>query len=199
MTVRPACFALCLAACDVNRPWPAPEPGLERMIEQGRADAYEPSRWFADGKVMRPLPPGAVPYQRREPSPDIVRAVGGIPTRTVDRPYETTIPIAVDRELVELGAARFRVFCGVCHGPGGDGRSPVATAMTVRKPPSLLEERLIAYPAGRIFAVISEGYGLMPSYGLQLEERARWAVVAHVQRLQGRPPVTTSRLGGDGP
>jgi len=189
-----------LGACDGARPWPAPDPGLARMIEQGRADSYEPSRWFADGKILRSPPAGTLPYEAGDARTDIVRAVGGVPTRLADRPYEPTVPIAVDRELLKLGAERYRVFCAVCHGASGDGQTPVAAAMSVRKPPSLREERLLAYPPGRIFAVVTQGYGLMPSYALEIDARGRWAVVAHVmQRVQGRSDATTSQLEGARP
>jgi mono/diheme cytochrome c family protein len=37
---------------------------------------------------------------------------------------------------------------------------------------------------GHIFAVISEGYGSMPSYAGQIAPRDRWAIAAYVRALQ---------------
>lgn len=189
-----------LSGCDASRPWPPADPGLERMIEQPRADSYEASRWFRDGKVMRPLPAGSLPYDRDAFRSDMLSAGDGyrggvgIPTRLADLTYAETIPLPIDRELLRLGEERYQDFCGVCHGADGSGKSAVATVMTVRKPPSLHEPRIRAYPPGRLFTVISQGYGLMPSYALQLDVRGRWAVVAHVQQLQERRDSTTSQL-----
>ena len=45
--------------------------------------------------------------------------------------------------------------------------------------PSLLE--LPPYPDGHYYEVISEGYGLMPSYAEKLSPEDRWAVVAYVR------------------
>lgn len=201
-------FALALlgcAACDADRPWPAPDPGLERMIQQPRADAYGATRWFADGKVMRPLPAGVIPYDREPLPTDMLSAAyiddpgRAIPTAVEDVTYAASIPLPVDRELLQLGEHRFNVFCAVCHGGEGTGQSVVADVMSIRKPASLHEPRIRAFPPGRIFAVITQGYGLMPSYALQLDTRARWAVVAHVQSLQRRRESTTSQLPGGTP
>jgi mono/diheme cytochrome c family protein len=186
-----------LAACDVDRPWPPPDPGLERMIDQRRADSFERSVWFPDGKVMRPYPAGTVPHDEPTFGPEIARgsvALSDIPTRLVDRRYEEVVPLPIDRELLALGERRFRVFCAVCHGAEGTGQSVVAGAMSVRKPPSLHEPRIVAFPPGRLFSVVSEGYGLMPSYSLQLDERSRWAIVAEVRKLQQLRVSSTSQL-----
>jgi len=39
-------------------------------------------------------------------------------------------------------------------------------------------------PAGRLFAVITEGYGSMPSYASEIPPEDRWAIVAYVRALQ---------------
>ena len=41
-----------------------------------------------------------------------------------------------------------------------------------------------ACPVGHLFAVVSEGYGSMPSYAGQISPRDRWAIVAYVRALQ---------------
>ncbi len=37
---------------------------------------------------------------------------------------------------------------------------------------------------GEIFDVITNGVGLMPSYGYPIPPADRWAIIAHVRRLQ---------------
>ncbi len=76
------------------------------------------------------------------------------------------------------------MYCAACHGLAGDGDSPVARNMALRKPPSLHEPRIRALPAGRLYAVVRDGYGLMPSYAEELSVGERWAVVAYVRALQ---------------
>ena len=96
----------------------------------------------------------------------------------------TKLPLPVTVELVSRGGERFRIFCVACHGVLGDGASQVAENMARRPPPSLHEDRIRALPVGALFRVISEGYGLMPSYAAELSLEDRWAVAAYVQALE---------------
>jgi mono/diheme cytochrome c family protein len=126
---------------------------------------------------MQQPPDGTLPVDAVTDDP--LLATGAAGGRWAER-----IPMRVDRRLVEEGRTRFDVFCAACHGVLGDGNSPVADRMSLRKPPSLHEARIRAYPAGRVFQTIREGYGLMPSYAVQLPIRDAWAVVAYVHALQ---------------
>jgi mono/diheme cytochrome c family protein len=150
---RAACVALLtIAACGDRQVFHAPSPTLARMLDQRRADPYEPSGVFADGKVMRDPPRGTVPRDDEESSP----------------------PPPVTRELVAEGRERFDVVCAACHGIRGDGASAVATKMEHRPPPSLHEPRVRALSREQIFAIVTRGYGLMPAHGELLAPRERW-------------------------
>lgn len=138
---------------------------LERMIDQPRAEAYAPSRVFADGKVMQTPPDGTVPRNAAE-----------IGTATMD-----TRPTMA---MLQRGRDRFEILCATCHGVRGDGQTPVAAAMEVRRPPSLHSQRVRDLSAKRVYEVITLGYGLMPSYAAQLDPADRRAVVAYVRALQ---------------
>jgi mono/diheme cytochrome c family protein len=154
-------LALAGLACDVDRPWPAPDPGLERMVHQrpGRPDSESPL--FSDGKLLREPPPGVIAYRRGAAE-----------------------PIVVDAALLAQGRRQFEVVCATCHGEAGDGRSAVASHMQLRKPPSLHEARLRELDDAVLYRVAVAGYGLMPGYGAVLDEKDRRAVVAYVRALQ---------------
>jgi hypothetical protein len=62
--------------------------------------------------------------------------------------------------------------------------SAVAEKMTLRRPPRLIDADIRAYADGRIFQVIRGGYGLMPSYAVQLSVEDAWGVTAYVRALQ---------------
>ncbi len=156
-------LALLAAGCDVDRPWPAPEPGLERMARQERGVPYSANAFFADGKSMRAPPPGVVPYAKHAP--------------------EAEAP-PLDANTMARGREHFRVICATCHGEAGDGESPVAARMEQRKPPSLYDPRRRSLSDERLFQIIGEGYGLMPGFASVLEPRERRAVVAYVRALQ---------------
>jgi mono/diheme cytochrome c family protein len=64
----------------------------------------------------------------------------------------------------------------------GDGNSVVAEKMALIAPPSI--HAYADRPVGFFYDLITEGYGLMPSYAAQIPRPQRWAVVAYVRALQ---------------
>jgi mono/diheme cytochrome c family protein len=150
-------------------------PRLDPMQQQQKVEAYEASTYFADGLGMRRPPEGTVPYQKSL-EPAVARGLG-----PDGRPVQA-IPVAVDAKLLARGRTRFDVHCAVCHGVLGDGESQVALNMSLRRPPSLHLYRDVT--DGYLFGVVSNGFGLMPSYAAELSVEDRWAVVAYVRALQ---------------
>lgn len=150
---------------------------FERMIDQPRGKPYKASPYFDDGRLMRQPPPGTVPIDEPLGPPALVSGV-------VDNAYVAAIPVPVTRARLERGRDRFELFCATCHGLQGDGRSVVAHNMELRPPPSLVDEPVRSFPPGRLFEVMSEGYGLMPSYASALSVDERWSVVAYLRALE---------------
>jgi len=173
-----AVLALTLA-CEID---------LERMLDQHKAEPFEASPFFADGQAMRAPPAGTVPTTRLT-GPVELRS-----GRNASGEYVSTLPVPLDAALLERGQDRFRIFCRTCHGALGDGQSPVAENMKLRRPPSLHEPRIRDFPPGRIFRVVTDGYGLMPSHADALDVRDRWAVVAFVRALQLSQSVPLAEL-----
>jgi mono/diheme cytochrome c family protein len=164
--------------CDVD---------LERMLDQKRYDAYEPSEHFDDGMAMRTPPVGTVPRSRLMAPAPVAQGVQ-------DGQLVERIPVDVSPALIERGRDRYQIFCAPCHGVLGNSDTRVAASMTLRPPPSLHEPRIRDYPPGRIYQVITGGYGLMRSYAAELTIGDRWAVVAYVQALQLSQHAVLDRL-----
>ncbi|AUX44136.1 uncharacterized protein SOCE26_055980 [Sorangium cellulosum] len=121
-------------------------------------------------------PDGTVPNDRTTGDPALTRGVAG-------GAYAERIPVPVTLDLLRYGQERYEIFCAACHGVAGDGESEVARNMTQRRPPSLVDPRVQAFPPGRIYQVIVEGYGLMRSYEPHIPLAERWAIVAYVRAL----------------
>ena len=179
-----------LGACKTQQSFEEPEPHLERMLEQPRVDPFQPSTFYADGMGMRTPPPGAISREQEIGDPRVV--LGTDHGALVDQ-----VPIPLDGALLARGRDRFDITCATCHGVTGDGVSVVAENMVDRKPPSLHEARIRAFPAGQLYRVIRSGYGLMPSYALQLSVEDRWAVVAYVRALELSRSAQVSALPAD--
>lgn len=152
--------ALCLVALGCH---PDGEIDLERMINQPRYEAYQPSPLFRNGRVLQTPPVGTV---SREPPPS--------------PRLDGSIPIALTPRRLARGRDRFHVYCATCHGELGNGESAVATHMSVLRPPSLHGH---GHGAFALYDVITQGFGLMPSYLTMLSWEDRWSVVAYVQAL----------------
>lgn len=160
---------------------------LERMIDQRKALPYEATSLFADGRIMRPPPSDTVPREMRLGPARVTEGLDG-------DAYAATLPVPLTRPLMELGRARFETFCSTCHGVRGDSDTWTARSMMQRKPAVLIDDRVRAFPPGRIFRVITEGYGLMRAYAHELPVEERWAVVAYLRALQLSHAVPLERL-----
>ena len=173
-------------------------PQLDPMnTGENKRRAYQESEQFGDGLAMRHPPEGTVPYRS---ALDPVVATGLGP----DGRAVPVLPVAVTADVLARWRNRFDVHCAVCHGVLGDGESQVALNMSLRKPPSLHAYRDV--PDGHIFRVVTNGFGLMPSYAPSLSVEDRWAVVAYVRALQlsqfaaatALPPDARERLEKEG-
>ena len=107
------------------------------------------------------------------------------------------LPFPVDDAVLTRGQERYNIFCTPCHDATGSGRGMVVQR-GYKQPPSFHEERLRNVEAGYYFDVMTNGFGGMPDYRMQLAPRDRWAVVAYIRALQlSQHAATTDVPGGD--
>lgn len=170
-------FALAAAACGDTTIF-------DPMERQPKYKAFSANPFYEDGRGMRQPPAGAVPRERQTMRPELNT---GLDQSGAELP---AFPMQLTRELLDKGRERFEIHCAVCHGLLGDGISPVATQMSLRPPPSLL--KLTNAKPGRLFRVMTEGFGLMPPYNAQLTAGERWAVAAYVTALRRSQTATVS-------
>jgi mono/diheme cytochrome c family protein len=103
------------------------------------------------------------------------------------------LPFKVDEALVSRGQERYNIFCTPCHDGTGSGRGMVVQR-GFKQPPSFHDERLRNAEAGYFFDVMTNGFGAMPDYRMQLAARDRWAVVAYIRALQLSQHAATSDI-----
>src|SRR5262249_52298382 len=123
-------------------------------------------------------------------STDAVRPIAFFSGRSSDSAFVSEIPTATDGAL---GAKQFAISCAPCHGAGGFGGGPIAANLVERRPPSLRSAAIDTMAAGRIFSVLTDGFGRMPSYGWQMTPATRWAVVNYVRSLASQTPTAETR------
>jgi mono/diheme cytochrome c family protein len=157
------------------------------------APRYKPlaeSDFFADGSSARPLPAGTV--ARGELREDKLLFTG----RTADGDIATELPMPVDRALLVRGRQRFDIFCAPCHGRLGDGGGMVVRR-GFKRPASYHDPRLRLAPIGYFFDVMTNGFGVMPSYAAQVPAHDRWAIAAYIRVLQRSQNFDASQLSGE--
>ncbi len=175
-----ACLLAALSTLGCVRGCPSSRQPIHlnpNMDYQPKAQPQEESAFFYDGQAMRLPVAGTV-------------ARGQL---AEDRPFHTgrddagefvaSSPVTVTEPLLARGAARFGIYCEPCHDKRGDGtgilfeRGGVPTT-------SMHDDRVRGLREGELFDVITHGKGLMPAYGYPIPPADRWAIVAHVRRLQ---------------
>jgi mono/diheme cytochrome c family protein len=155
---------------------------------------YRPLRgtaFFADGSSSRPVPEGTVARGTLDDNAAFFTGkVGNAPVRE--------LPFKVDEALVSRGQDRYNIFCTPCHDTTGSGRGMVVQR-GFKQPPSFHDERLRNAEAGYFFDVMTNGFGAMPDYKMQLSARDRWAVVAYIRALQLSQHAAASDIPGGDP
>ncbi|HEX9799485.1 MAG TPA: cytochrome c [Thermoanaerobaculia bacterium] len=158
-------FAAALAGC------------RQDMHDQPRIDPLAENRFFADGSGARPLPAHTVARGQ-------LRADGPLHTgQAADGSLLLELPLPVTREVLVRGRERFEVFCAPCHGRTGEGTGMVV-ARGYKKPSSFHVDRLRQAPVAYFFFIMTNGFGVMPSYAAQIPAEDRWAIAGYVRTLQ---------------
>jgi len=170
-------MAATLAGCGAS----SQQRAFEYMPDMARGPAYKayaPNLVTRDGltlqrPVLGTIPRGYHPFHYGPGEEEAARA-----GRELQNPYRGTA------QTLEEGKALYQTYCMVCHGERGRGDGPISGK--IPPPPSYVSDRLMQFPPGRIFHVISMCASKMPSYAAQLSVDERWKVVTYVHTsLQG--------------
>lgn len=149
----------------------------QNMHNQAKVEPYEESDFFDDGVGSRPLPANTVARGDLRADAGVYTGLGR------DRQPLAAPPFPVTREVLKRGQERFDVFCSPCHSRVGDGEGMIVQR-GYKRPTSFHDPRLRGSEVGYFFNVMTEGYGVMPSYAPQIPVRDRWAIAAYIRVLQ---------------
>jgi mono/diheme cytochrome c family protein len=175
--------ALTAGACSAEH-WPEPlrtVPGPDDAIAlvpwfstMHRGLAVQPYKW----PTPRPPVAGTVPVQGNEP-PLLVIPANYAAINALENPVPRTA------ESLDVGKARYDIFCLPCHGAAGRGDGPVNQKLLIA--PSLLTEQARRYTDGYLYSIVRHGRGIsMPAYGDRIPPEDRWHVVNYLRTLQAR-------------
>jgi mono/diheme cytochrome c family protein len=148
----------------------------QNMHNQHKLEPYEANNFFDDGQGARPIPAHTVARG------DLREGSTYTGLDAANKPV-AEMPFPVTREILVRGQERFNVFCSPCHGRLGDGRGMIVRR-GYKQPTSFHDPRLRASQVGYFFSVMTDGFGVMPSYAPQIPVHDRWAIAAYVRALQ---------------
>jgi mono/diheme cytochrome c family protein len=170
----------CLRGCSSSEP-----PVLINfsMFNQPKYKAQAESKFFYDGKTMRPPVPGTI--ARGHLHEDLVQVTGMDP----DGKPVAKSPVATDEALLARGAERYGIYCQPCHDERGEGKGVLSERAKVPTA-NLMDKKVVEMPDGQIFDTITNGKGLMASYRYPIVAHDRWAIIAYVRSMQKKTAET---------
>lgn len=161
------------------------------MHNQPKYRPLRPSTLFADRSSARPLVEGTVARGTLQEDEAFF-------TGRMDKVPVKELPFAVDAHVLDRGEERFNIYCAPCHDRTGGGQGMVVQR-GYRQPPSFHIDRLRQADPGHFFDVITNGFGVMPDYKVQIAPRDRWMIVAYIRALQLSQHAATADIPGGDP
>jgi Cytochrome C oxidase, cbb3-type, subunit III len=146
------------------------------MHDQPKYIPMRESSFFADAQSARPLVAGTVARGHLNDDPLLYTGKQGDGDATM-------FPFPVTEQVMARGQERFNIYCSPCHGRTGLGDGMVVRR-GYRRPPSFADDRLLQAPVGHFFDVMTNGFGAMPDYAVQVPATDRWAIAAYIRALQ---------------
>jgi len=161
------------------------------MHNQPKYRGLRPSTFFADGSSARPLVEGTVARGTLQTDESFFTGKNG-------QTLVAELPFAVEAQVLDRGQERFNIYCAPCHDQTGNGRGMVVQR-GYRQPPSFHIDRLRTVEIGHFFDTMTNGFGAMPDYRVQISPRDRWNIAAYIRALQLSQRAATSDVPGGDP
>jgi len=166
---------LIFTACDRDRNHPG-HSYFPDMADSRAYESYTANPNFADSLTARlpvkgTIPRGTIPYNIEKS--DENRILTGLNMKN---------PILINENNLQVGKAKYEVFCIYCHGEQGDGQGYLVTSGRYPyKAADLLSDKMKKAPDGEIFHVISVGWGIMGAHASQINQEDRWRIAAYIK------------------
>ncbi len=155
------------------------------MTKQPKYGPQATAALFADGTSAQAPPAGTVAQ-----------------TAVADA-QAAAVPPPATLALVERGQERHAIWCQPCHGTSGAGDG-IIVARGFPRPPAYWDARVAQATPEHLFAVITNGYGVMYPYAERIAPADRWAIIAYMRALelahrQGEPDMGPPKGSQGGP
>ena len=157
------------------------------MHDAPRYDPYEESAVLPKNSSAQPLVAGTV--SRAAAKGAVLDEDELLHTGKVNGQPADLFPFAITRADVDRGQERFNIYCAPCHARTGEGNG-IVVQRGYRPAGNFHDERLRKMPSGYFVDVMTNGFGAMPDYRMQVEPADRWRIAAYIRALQASHSAT---------
>ena len=172
----------CARGCTSSRPPIHLNPSMD---DQPKVLPQTASDFFFNGSSMREPVPGTIAIDGLKEDAAFFTGKGA------DGQFVATIPVPQNDALLQRGQQRYVIYCQPCHDARGEGKGILFQRGNVPTA-SFHDEKILKYPDGQIFDVMTNGMGLMPSYKWPIPASDRWAIIAYIRELERKRPATAA-------
>jgi mono/diheme cytochrome c family protein len=166
----------CARGCTSSRPPIHLNPSMD---DQPKVRTQTSSDFFYNGASMREPVPGTVAIDGLKEDTAFFTGKGA------DGQFVATIPVTMNDTVLERGRQRYVIYCQPCHDARGEGKGILFQRGNVPTA-SFHQEKILKYPDGQMFDIVTNGMGLMPAYRWPIPPSDRWAIIAYVRELERR-------------
>lgn len=171
-------------------------PGVEFMPDMYRSAAIEPyvDYNYPDSATSRltpenTIPRGYKPYPYENNDEGLTAASENLKN-----------PLNLTEKSIAEGKVLYTSFCAHCHGNEGKGEGSIQNAIYGAVPSYLdvtpnrrLGKSMKELTEGHIYHTIVHGLNAMGPHSSLIRENDRWKIVAYVQTLQGKDPLSADQ------
>lgn len=155
--------------------------GVELAGASARADVMKNLQGQSSLNAIATPFNGSAPYYYGNTEEERLRATAEI----IENPF----PITDDG--LARGQELYDIFCGICHGPKGDGLGYLVSesnpnAKYPAAPAVLISDDFINSSNGRLYHAIIYGKNVMGAYADKLSYEERWQVIHYIRQLQAK-------------
>lgn len=151
----------------------APRAGVKGTVPRGKMASEEGKHNAIAVSDVN----SSMPYHYSDTDAERERAIAEI----------TKNPLPITAAGLAEGKELYNVFCGVCHGSGGQFKDGIyASGIYPAAPANLVNAEFTGASPGRYYHAIMHGKNVMGSYKDKLSYEERWNVIHYIRSLQAK-------------
>jgi len=106
-------------------------------------------------------------------------------------------PVKFTENSVARGKKIFTSQCAMCHGQNADGKGDAVADMNIAPPDFTKADTLKVRTDGDLFAILSQGSGVMPGQQERMKDKQKWDLINFMRATGGKVPEKSTTAEPD--